>query len=89
MAIPEAVGGTITDVMNVCHNNRIILSIFAPALACYNELSQIQRSEYFPVGNAGDNPQEALKTFTADQANFKKTLDQLARTISASAVQLV
>jgi hypothetical protein len=89
MSIPEVAGGTLADVKNACHNNKIVLTIFAPMLPCYNELSAIQGSEYFAVGNAGDNPQEALKRFTADQANFKRTLEQLAKTISNTAVLVV
>lgn len=83
MSIPEANGGTWQDVANRCVENRIILSLFAPDMECYNDLSSIQRSEYFPI--AGSNPQQALADFTSDQANFQKTLEQLARTVSKSA----
>lgn len=83
MNIPEASGGTWQDVANQCTQNRILLSLFAPDMECYNDLASIQRSEYFPI--PGANPQQALADFTADQTNFQKTLDQLARTVSKSA----
>jgi len=50
MNIPEAAGGGIQDIINVCHDNRIILSIFAPDMPCYDELSSIDKAEYEPVG---------------------------------------
>lgn len=87
MVIPEAAGGSVEDVVNVCQNNRIVLSVFAPDLPQYANLSKIQRSEYFPI--PGTDRQQALRDFTADQANFKETLKQLAASISASAVVVV
>lgn len=83
MSIPEANGGAWQDIANRCAENRIILSLFAPDRECYNDLASIQRSEYFPIGGA--NPQQALVDFTSDQANFQKTLEQLARSVSKSA----
>lgn len=83
MAIPEARGGGIVDLSNLCTGNRIILSIFAPEMSCYDDLSVIQRSEYFPI--SGSDPQSALVAFTADQANFRQTLEQLAKSVSKSA----
>ncbi len=80
MALPEAKGGTIDDVRNACTNNRIILSVFAPDDPCYNGLSEIDRAEYMPIP-AGDT---GLEAFTGDAANFKTTLEQLAKSVSKS-----
>jgi len=85
MSLPEARGGDLKDVINACHENRIILSIFAPDMPCYDELSAIDKAEYEPVGSADDNPQEALACFTADQNNFRRTLEALAKSVSKSA----
>jgi hypothetical protein len=85
MSIPEAKGGGIQDVTNAVINNRIILSLFAPDMPGYDELSQIDKSEWEAISYPGLNPQEALVKFTADPANFKNTLRQLAASVSKSA----
>jgi hypothetical protein len=86
MSLPEAKGGTITDVFNVVNSNRIILIMIAPSMACYDELSAAQRSEYEAIElAAGESPQDALDRFTKDTANFRKVMEQLAKSISASA----
>jgi hypothetical protein len=85
MSIPEAKGGALQDVANVVMANRIILSIFAPNFEVYDRLSQIDKSEWEVVEYEGLSPQEALQKFTADQANFRTTLKQLAASVSKSA----
>lgn len=80
MVIPEAQGGGFKDVQNVIQANRIILSIFAPDLPCYNELGSLDKAEFMAVpGDSG------LATFTSDRANFQETLRQLAASVSKSA----
>jgi hypothetical protein len=85
MALPEAKGGSLQDVANVVMANRIILSLFAPNFEGYDRLSQIDKSEWEVVEYEGLTPQEALERFTADQANFRTTLKQLAASVSKSA----
>lgn len=85
MAIPEAKGGGMQDVANVIMGNRIILSLFAPNFEVYDRLSQIDKSEWEVVEYEGLTPQQALERFTADQANFRTTLKQLAASVSKSA----
>ena len=85
MSIPEARGGGVQDVTNAVINNRIILSLFAPDMPGYDELSQIDKSEWEAISYPGLNPQEALVKFTGDPANFKNTLRQLAASVSKSA----
>ena len=85
MSIPEAKGGGVQDVTNAIINNRIILSLFAPDMPGYDELSQIDKSEWEAISYPGLNPQEALVKFTSDPANFKNTLRQLAASVSKSA----
>ncbi len=80
MAIPEARGGGFQDIQNAVQSNRIILSIFAPDLACYNELGSLDKAEYIAVpGDSG------LASFTGDRSNFQETLRQLAASVSKSA----
>ena len=85
MSLPEAKGGSLQDVANVIMANRIILSLFAPNFEGYDRLSQIDKSEWEVVEYEGLTPQEALERFTADQANFRTTLKQLAASVSKSA----
>ena len=85
MSIPEAKGGGMQDVANVIMGNRIILSLFAPNFEVYDRLSQIDKSEWEVVEYEGLSPQQALEKFTADQANFRTTLKQLAASVSKSA----
>lgn len=85
MSIEEAKGGALQDVANVVMANRIILSLFAPDFEGYDRLSQIDKSEWEVVEYEGLNPQEALQKFTADPANFRTTLKQLAASVSRSA----
>ena len=85
MSIQEAKGGSLQDVANVVMANRIILSLFAPNFEGYDRLSQIDKSEWEVIEYEGLNPQQALEKFTADPANFRTTLKQLAASVSRSA----
>ena len=85
MSIQAVKGGALQDVANVVMANRIILSLFAPNFEGYDRLSQIDKSEWEVVDYEGLTPQEALQKFTADPANFRTTLKQLAASVSRSA----
>jgi hypothetical protein len=85
MSIPEAKGGSLQDVANVVMANRIILSLFAPNFEVYDQLSQIDKSEWEVVEYEGLSPQAALQKFTSDPVNFRNTLKQLAASVSRSA----
>jgi len=79
-------GGTIEDVVNNCHSQRLCLNIFAPEYPCYEELEQIDKTEYeaFEI-NEGETGVEALARFTNDQAKFQKAMKLLAKTVSQTA----
>jgi len=77
-------GATFEDLYHQLIGNRIILSIFAPEMPCYDKLSEVDRAEWNVI-SGGSNPQESLAIFTADQKNFAETLRQLAKTITNSA----
>lgn len=78
-------GGTVSDVINALHSNRIILNLFAPEISCHDELSKADKSDYIAIPTAGKTPVEALEEFTRDQKNFRKTLEALAKSVSKSA----
>jgi hypothetical protein len=80
--------GNIDDVINAIHENRIILSLYAPEMDCHDEIAAADRSEYFAIPwdrKAPNGAQKALKDFTCDQENFRKTLEMLAKSVSQSA----
>jgi hypothetical protein len=88
MAIPEAKGGSTQDLFNALMANRIILNIFAPDMPCWDELSQVQKSEYMPIPydkSAKSGAVHALRDFTKNPANFQQTLKALAASVSKSA----
>lgn len=77
------------EIANLAMQEKLRLSVYAPAMACYDDLTQIDKCEYMPIEFDPAVPNDAvykLREFTADRANFQKTLDQLAKTVSASAV---
>lgn len=77
------------DIANVLMQEKIRLSIYAPQMNCYDNLSQIDKCEYMPIEFDPDIPHDAvnkLRDFTSDTENFQKTLEQLAKTVSVSAV---
>lgn len=77
------------EIANLVMQEKLRLSVYAPAMSCYDDLCQIDKCEYMPIVYDPSVPNDAvfkLREFTADKANFQKTLDQLAKTVSASAV---
>ena len=79
MFIPQARGGSVEDVITLIHDKRLILSIFAPDLPCYDKLATADKSEFIPVKGLG------LAEITSDTKNFQQTLKQLAASVSKSA----
>ena len=77
------------EIANLVMQEKLRLSVYAPTMSCYDDLTQIDKCEYMPIEFDPTIPNDAiykLREFTADRANFQKTLDQLAKTVSASAV---
>ena len=78
-------GGTVDDIIQILQQERMRLSIFAPAFPCYGALAAVDKSDYEAIDILpGKTPQEALRDFTADRANFKKVLELLAKSVTAS-----
>lgn len=84
IAIPEAKGGTVKDIINLIQANRLILSIFAPPRPCYDELGAADKSEFMPTVDQAGN-EVSIDVFTQDQNRFQTTLEQLAKSVSQSA----
>jgi len=87
MALPGHAGGTFEDVKNLVHANKVIISLYAPQMDCYDEtLAALDKAEYNAIDiKSGESAQDALARFTADRENFRKTLEQLAKSVSKSA----
>jgi len=76
--------GELDDAMNQMITARIRLSIYAPELPCYDALSELPKSVYEAIPLDGRSAQDALKEFTANKESFKRTLEQLAKSLSHS-----
>ena len=88
-SLSEASGLDWKEIANLIMQEKIRLSIYAPQMSCYDDLSQIDKCEYMPIEFDPDVPNDAiykLREFTSDVSNFQKTLEQLAKTVSVSAV---
>ena len=83
MSIPEARGLDIETVFNEIEGKRIILSIFAPDMSCYDTLSEAPRSEYTKASGGG------LSSVTSDPGAFTKLMQQLAKSVSQSATTIL
>jgi len=77
--------GTVTDLMNAYNANKLKVILYAPEAPCYTELSAMSGLEWEPVGALGDNPVQALRDYTSNTANFRKVMEALAKSVSASA----
>jgi len=84
MFIPEAKGGTVDDVIQICQQQRIILCLFCPENDGYHKLSELDKSEVEFIGPDDDQATAALTAYTSDQANFKRALEALAKSVSKS-----
>jgi hypothetical protein len=93
MAASGREGGVVEDVINVLHAEKIILTIFAPEIPAddnwgsYYDLDKADKAQYKVIDTAGDDiksRQQALADFTKDGANFRETMEQLAKTVSQS-----
>jgi hypothetical protein len=86
-SIPEANGAQFADVNNAIRESKLRISLYAPEAPCYmDDLSQIDGIEYDRVGTLSGDAQEAMKEFSSHTENFQKTMKQLAKSISQSAV---
>jgi hypothetical protein len=77
--------GTVDDLIQAYYANKLKVVLFAPEAPCYTELSMMVGLEWEPVGTVGDNPVQALKDYTSNSANFRKVMEALAKSVSASA----
>ena len=84
-----APGASLDDIVQLLQQERIRLSIFAPEMECHYQLSATDKCTYeaieIPDPDAKDAAVQALRAFTSDQANFTKTLEMLAKSVSQSA----
>jgi len=77
--------GVVNDLIQACMANKLKVILYAPEAPCYTDLSMMNGLEWEPVGALGDNPVQALKDYTSNAANFRKVMEALAKSVSASA----
>ncbi|MBQ7024519.1 MAG: VWA domain-containing protein [Akkermansia sp.] len=84
-----APGATLDDIVQLLQQERIRLSIFAPEMECHYMLSATDKCTYeaieIPDPDAPHAAVQALRSFTSDKANFTRTLEMLAKSVSQSA----
>ncbi len=85
LAIPEAGGAGFEDVVRKVQSVGMRLSVYCPEADCYHSISSIDKAEVEFIGSLSDAV-DKMAEFTSNTENFEKTLDQLAKSISASAV---
>ncbi len=74
-------GGGLDDVVNVCHSNRIMLQVFAPAMDCHYELGEIDKAEVHTFvydETKEDGAAKGLEEFISEKTNFQQALRALA-----------
>lgn len=78
--------GSVADLINTYHANKLKVCLFAPEAPVYADLSGMNGLEWEPVGVLGANPVLALNEYVKNSSNFRKVMEALAKTVSASAV---
>jgi hypothetical protein len=78
--------GSVSDLINAYHANKLKVCLFAPDSPLYADLSSMNGLEWEPVGSLDANPQQALRDFVSNTGNFRKVMEALAKTVSVSAV---
>lgn len=78
--------GSVSDLINNYHANKLKVCLFAPETPLYADLSSMNGLEWEPVGTLDSNPVQALKEFVTNTGNFRKVMEALAKTVSVSAV---
>lgn len=77
--------GSVDDLIQAYHANKLKVVLYAPEAPLYADLAAMNGLEWEPVGVLGDNPVQALKDYTSNTDNFRKVMEALAKTVSASA----
>jgi len=81
---PETGGANFDDVAREVMAARLRLSLYAPEADCYQTVASIDKCEWDPVGSLSD-AQDKMAEFSSDITNFRKTMEQLAKSITKSA----
>jgi hypothetical protein len=82
--LPEAGGATFDDVVRDIQASKLRISLFSPEADCYQQFGEIDGIEIEFVGSLSDSV-EHMKEYTSNVENFKRTLEQLGKSISVSA----
>ncbi len=79
-------GAGVADVRDLLLQERIRLSLFAPEMECHYALAEADRCVYEAIEiPEGGKAATALLEFVQDSSHFTKTMELLAKSVSASA----
>jgi hypothetical protein len=79
--------GSVHDLINTYHAQKLKVILYAPEAPIYAELSEMNGLEWEPIGVVGENAVQALRAFTGDTENFRKVMVALAKTVTQSGEQ--
>lgn len=80
---PETGGATFADVVREVHAARLRMSLYGPECDSITQVSGIDKCEVDYIGSLSD-AKDKMAEFSANTENFKKTMAQLAKSISMS-----
>ena len=73
--------GSVDDLIQAYHANKLKVVLFAPDAPLYAELPAMLDLEWNPVGRPDENPVQALIDYTSNTDNFRKVIKDLAKTV--------
>lgn len=81
--------GSVDDLIQAYHANKLKVVMYAPEAPLYADLSAMNGLEFDPVGKLGENPVQALRDYTSNADNFRKVMEALAKSIATASVVTV
>ena len=91
MVAPACRNGTVEDVMNLCMQERILLTVVAPTsklagYECFEYLDTIRFANYLPIPPGSSDGDFLLDKFLDDRSGLQGVIRSIARTISTTEV---
>ena len=91
MVAPPCRNGTVEDVMNLCMQERILLTVVAPSseqpeYACFEYLESIRKARYIPIPPGSHNDDSPLDRFLDDGDALQGVIQAIAKTIPTTEV---
>jgi hypothetical protein len=84
MSYSDGSGGTVDDVVNKLMAEKIILILYAPDEASYDDLQAVDKCVWEPIPSVSGSYAIGLEEYTKDRTNFQNALINLAKSVSTS-----